>query len=245
MLSAADLCTLRRNLEQRYGQVLSRRVKIHEEKSRPDLLKLRSGGKCSGELAPVDGEWETALSRRGERQYVFPLLPMRRDGTEDGVARCWVGWFETWRCIAKNEFDLQTAAWTLYWGYAVDEIKTQVLRAEWDQLYRLECTPSDAGHPHWHIDTEIALSKVGAAAAHGALEELFDAPESNLAIQRVHLAMGGWLNKQANPTPQPPDNDGVPECWQCDFGGGADDLSTWGVRTLRYLQTQAKLIRTK
>lgn len=242
MLSAADLRTLRRKLGQRYGEILKRRLKVQPERKEETLGNISIGGTVPYELAPIDGVWEYALSNRGKRQHVYPLLSASQELTNYGLSRCWVGWHETWRCVDKGQFDLQTAAWTLYWGYERDERKTQVLRAEWDQLYRLECTPSDAGHPHWHIDTEIALSRVGAAAAHGALEELFDAPESNLAIQRVHLAMGGWLNKQANPTPQPPDNDGVPECWQCDFGGGADDLSTWGVRTLRYLQTQANLI---
>lgn len=243
MLSATDLRKLHQNLERRYGEILERRVRAQPERKREDLRKFRSGGTVLYDLAPVDGVWEKALTR--SRQLVFPLLPIRYDGTEYGVARCWVGWTETWRCIDKDEFDLQSAAWTLYWGYVGDESKTQVLRAEWDQLYRLECTPSDAGHPHWHIDTEIALSQVGAAVEHVALEELSDAPASNLAMQRVHLAMGGWLNRPAHALAQPPDEDEVPECWQCDFGGGADDLSTWGVRTLRYLRTQANLIRTK
>lgn len=231
MPTAHDLHKLHVRLQRVFGDALNRRVAVNSPDVQPDqLAKLHSGGIAAFELAPADGIGEFALSR-GKKRFAFPLLPV--SSNEDRYkARCWVGWHEIWRCLKKNSFDLQLASWTVHWGYIGDERKSQVVRAEWDQIHRLEQTGTSAGHPHWHVDAEISLPVF---ESDEGIEELKQESGSRLNIQKMHLAMGGWRNGGSVSD--------VPACWQCDFGGAVDEVADWGDRTLRYLQSQADLIR--
>jgi hypothetical protein len=243
MLSTADLRASHQKMCEHVGRLLHCRVLLSPPAKRENLNRLHSGGTCSFELAPADGRQERAFSRG--RQIVFPLAPLSHNVADYEVGHLWVGWFEVWRCRDKGTFDLQAAAWTLYWGFIGDERKAQVLRAEWDQSYRLDAEPSNAGHPHWHVDAELPLREAAVPRARRALEPISEIQESRLTIERLHLAMAGWLNHaRRNPLAPQPEGE-VPACWQHDFHGSADQLTTWSVRTLRYLQTQSTFLRIK
>lgn len=166
---------------------------------------------------------------------MFALTP--KSYTDDPYEpRSWVSWHEIWRCVDRDKFSLREASWVVYWGWEKEERMTQVIRAEWDQAHRLESSPSTAGHPHWHVDTEIvlpSLDRLTAPPPGEILERGRAALPEQLSIQRMHLAMGGWRNRDAA---------SVPDCWQYDFPGSIDELAAWGERTLRYLQSQSSLI---
>lgn len=234
MPTANELNTLHRIMGTKFGSLLSQPVKIksHDCPSQ-NLPNLKAGGRAGFELGPTDG-LPVIAEVKGRRRDVFPLLPMSLDD-DKYEPRCWVGWHEIWQCRAKNDFGLQVASWTLYWGWANEERMTQIVRAEWDQIHRLEASASAAGHPHWHVDTMIVLPSLDSITAP---EELVAAEsprfDGKLNISKMHLAMGGWRNSE---------NSKVPDCWQCDFNGVIDELADWGERTLRYLQSQADLIR--
>ena len=242
MVSANELLRFHREVTEQVGRILRRQLTFVPDESRAALLRLPSGAVRPYELSPADGIREVALSRG--RAFVFPLLPVQQhDEQEWDTPRAWAGWFEKWRCIDQDEFDLEAAAWTLYWGYADDERKAQILRAEWDQLYRIDRTTSNAGHPHWHVDASIPLTQANYAEGRVALVEISDPTPTQIAIERLHLAMGGWNNNPAPRPGRPQDGDIVPRCWQHEFRGSCDDLIAWAIRTLRYLQTQAQYLR--
>jgi hypothetical protein len=236
MVSASELLTFHGAVAREFIRILQRQVRFHPDATRASLLHLRAGAISAYELAPADNIVEFALSRG--RAFVFPLVPVRQHDKEEwATPRTWVGWLEKWRCIDQDEFDLEAAAWTLYWGYSDDERKAQILRAEWDQLYRIDRTASNAGHPHWHVDASIPLTRANYAKGRKALQEISDTPPRAIAIERLHLAMGGWQNN-------PGEAAIIPRCWQHEFRGSCDDLADWAVRTLRYLQTQSHYLRT-
>src|SRR5206468_556007 len=93
-----------------------------------------------------------------------------------------------------------------------DQIKVQVVRAEWDHTAFLNEKPDNAGQPHWHVDRHLELETATppAPAVGGELQEpsrgLNDVAtplqEKNrtqsvkrrLNVHKMHLAMGGWRN---------------------------------------------------
>jgi len=172
---------------------------------------------------------------------ILPMFPAHMGQTVTELATVepgpWVAWSDKWTKQQDDSFLLLSAGWTLFWGEAGGR-KAKILRAEWDGRSFRDGGGAEAAQPHWNVDPPLWLQDPGAGSRRaGELQELQPsgvpfALQSRLSIQRVHLAMGGWNH-----------SDSHPECWQMDFTEDETGLRGWAVRTLRYLQSQAALLR--
>lgn len=132
-----------------------------------EWYKVRDGCGVEFELIPVDTvESEVARRMRREdskphRVFVFPLCTR----SSSCVGTFWVSWHETWLKQDSTDYVLLNAGWTLFEGLPGNQEKTQVLRADWDQLEHRGS--KRAGQPHWHFDHELFIraepDKIGRA----------------------------------------------------------------------------------
>lgn len=194
--------------------------------------RVCGGPQVEFELVPQDPvRSERAMRMRGKdsrirRVSVFPLCTH----SNSRVGTFWVSWYEAWRKQDSSNFILLNAAWTLFKGLPGDQDKTQVLRAEWDQLPHRGS--KRAGHPHWHFDHDLFISaEPGKIKVKPDLVEI--SSDEPFAMKRwtsvgfIHLAMGTW-NQGKN----------HPECWQRTCEDDCRQLRDWCVKTLLYLKEQ-------
>jgi hypothetical protein len=180
---------------------------------------------------PADGE--TAFrGRRRQRVSVVPLLPSEADAETS----YWVSWYEQWRRLSQPGFALLTASWTVYRGIRAHPDKTQLVRADWDQLSYKDAS-KDAGQPHWHFDQPVAVSiafpSTPPTSTLREVQPLYvnsltsgQAASGEATIGHVHLAMGTWNGNQCHP-----------RCWQRE-ARTCREIYDWAIRTLEYLQAQ-------
>ena len=191
--------------------------------------KARTGTELQFALVPAKGEIdESALRMMGGSRRVS-VFPLNLEATSR-LGVFWASWHETWRKESQKTFLLLSAGWTVFVGPEGSRDKVQVLRAEWDQLPHKGS--KEAGHPHWHFDHEVFLSVTGemSEVAPALVEVTRDRAGVQAAattISYIHLAMGAWNGREANP-----------ECWQRTYEGECGQLRDWCIKTLRYLKGQ-------
>jgi len=244
---------------------MSRRSDIQRPMSRPSDIKrlhgliasdLREPLKQTTEIKQLQpNRWQRSrvgvdvvfylMGREQDFSCGTPILPMLPLLTGQAIselapteARPWVAWSDKWTKQQDDSFLLLAAGWTLFWG-ELGGRKVKILRAEWDARSFRDGGGAEAAQPHWHVDPLLLLQDSGAGSRRaGELQELQPSAVtfglgSRLSIQRVHLAMGGWNH-----------SDSHPECWQIDFTKDERGLRGWAMSTLRYLQSQAALLRS-
>jgi hypothetical protein len=211
-------------------RILSVRTKFHS----PDNWAVAPrGAQLMSELVPADNLHAVMAMKSRQRKphkvFVFPLNP----GVSLAAGAFWASWHEKWRKLDSKEFVLLDAGWTLFEGLVGDQYKTQVLRADWDQLLN-EKGSKHAGQPHWHFDDEIFCSagQANVEVGPGLIEVQGGSAPSNLrapSVGFIHLAMGTWKSGADHP-----------ECWQRDYMDDCQLLRDWCVKTLRYLRDQVQ-----
>jgi len=206
-----------------------------------DWWRSKDGTKIDFELVSKDYlQNEFALRSAGGRVSIFPFekepfYPRRIDPE----FRFWFSWAESWRRVRQAEFDFVSAGLTVFFGPVGEQQKTQLLRAEWDALFRPPppTRDQDVGQPHWHFDVPVvvgdfmfrntvddALNSLGDSMGSFATdEELYSA----LDLSGVHFAMGGWDNSGA-----------IGANWRRQTGRDCDRLQEWIHRSLLYLKHQ-------
>lgn len=194
--------------------------------------KVQMGTEIRFELVAREFAANETAMRTAQRVSVFPLT---RAPALD-MATFWVSWDELWEKREGPEYHLLGAGWTLFKGFWGVSQKTQVLRAEWDQLP--DRGSKDAGQPHWHVDQPLYGPKAGEREIRPGLVE---APVETLArgwgqdesesesLNRFHLAMGTWDGSK-----------GHPGCWQRSYEQDCRKLEDWCVKTLKYLRDEIK-----
>ena len=194
--------------------------------------KVRDGSEVEFELVPVDRLRPEPAKRmrrkdgQGRRVCVFPLFTV----SNSRLTMFWVSWHETWLKENPTKYVLLNAGWTLFEGLAGTQDKTQVLRADWDQLEHRGS--KRAGQPHWHFDHELFIRaepdkvEVAPGLVEVSTEDAF-AMAGRASVGYVHLAMGAW-NKDLD----------HPECWQRTYEDDCQQLRDWCVKTLRYVKEQ-------
>ena len=142
----------------------------------------------------------------------------------------WVSWHEVWLKQDQRNLILQSAGWTLFEGLPGNQDKTQILRADWDQIPQMGSR--NAGHPHWHFDHDLFVSteleKI--ESKRGLVEITADSSggiDRQTSLGFVHLAMGAWNGDLDHP-----------ECWQRTYEDDCRNLRDWCVKTLIYLKEQ-------
>jgi len=122
--------------------------------------------------------------------------------------RAWTCWREVWKREAREEFSLDEAAFTFYWGtQSVEPIQLQLFRAEWPQRFSGGNT---SAQPHWQIDWPLS--------------------DLETVVDGIHFGMAGWecshLHAGANH---------VSDHWR-KFAEGktVEILEQWAIRTLGY-----------
>ncbi len=110
---------------------------------------------------------------RGSRRVSVSRLCEDASGQGREDAHCyWVSWYERWVNVEKGRFTLKTASWTVFRGREGIPRKTQILRADWDQI-GAGAGKADAGHPHWHVDQAMRINGPGVPVdGHGTLVEV-------------------------------------------------------------------------
>jgi hypothetical protein len=147
---------------------------------------------------------------RGENLPVVPCLTLSQDW------EAWLGYREVWSPGAgtPNRFCFSSSDLSVYVTPAQAESFQQFLRAEWSGSTKGEdeewqFRPTDAGHPHWHIDigeTLRADSDLEAARALLLESEPREFGDANAAVAqnppwyqlgRMHFASGmrPWLDE--------------------------------------------------
>jgi len=228
-MKPSEITLLHTDLKRQIKEILHfSNLTIKQPQGHGDWRKATFGSHVGFEML-YDGTYQeqTAQRDKGGRCSVFALHPNDADGELTG--RYWVGWFEEWQVqAARQDFVLRTAAWSVFAG-PPNQQKQQIIRAEWDQIPITGRALS--GQPHWHVDrfppiqtavyepapvvAPVETNLLLACGANGASE-----------LGYLHLAMGAWNGQQ-----------GHPECWQR-WAKKPEDVVTWGVRTLQYLQSE-------
>jgi hypothetical protein len=175
---------------------------------------------------------------RGRSQPVLPLFPAEAAELQ---ATVFAGWSDEWKKVPQDRFELVSASWTFFWGFAYRQ-PHQLFRAEWDNVRQ---TGGHAAQPHWHFDKELTVEiyregrapaaparavgeeVAGPAAREDDLLELTSVPVlQELQLSGLHLGMGGWTNC----------GEGY-ACWQR-RPDTFDSLLCWAVRTLEHARAQ-------
>lgn len=196
--------------------------------------KVKVGTVIGFDLVPCEPTHNDIALRMAGRVSVFPLT---RDLAAD-VAMFWVSWDELWQKREGPAYHLLGAGWTLFKGFWGVPQKTQVLRAEWDQLP--DKGSKNAGQPHWHVDQPLYGRKAGEREIRPGLVEApvetlargwgqDEAGAESEAFGYVHLAMGAWDGSKEHPI-----------CWQRSYEQDCGKLEDWCVKTLKYLRDQMK-----
>ena len=244
-----DIGELHRKLSIKASGVLDQQVAIRPVPSHMKYWeRLRAGSKLPFELLPhhKGTPWETALRARGGRQpsgrvNVFSLCGVTSADGVDTRAQAWVAWYERWTVVARREFELLTAGWTVFWGLPGEENKIQVLRADWDQIKYTGEFAESIGQPHWHVDQPVVADGGGIRYWSGpspnipgelpprVIHDEAVAPTDASAVRApeirgLHLAMATWERAEH------------PLCWQRAYEGQCEDLFDWASKTLLYVR---------
>lgn len=196
--------------------------------------KVKIGTEIGFDLVPCQPADNDTTLRTTRRVSVFPLT---REPAGD-VDMFWVSWDELWQKREGPAYHLLGAGWTLFKGFWGVPQKTQVLRAEWDQLP--DKGSKDAGQPHWHVDQPLYGRKAGEREIRPGLVEApvemlargwgqDEAEAASESLKRFHLAMGTWDDSKDHPG-----------CWQRSYEQDCRKLEDWCVKTLKYLKDQVK-----
>lgn len=163
------------------------------------------------------------LWSRGAQQFgvrsgsatTSPVVPGKiRSPDWNNEERTWVGWREIWRHKAQDQFSLEEAAFTFFWGRpSVEPIGNQLFRAEWPQK---PAGSKTSAQPHWQVDWPLA-----------DLEHV---------VAGIHFGMAGW---ECENLPEDNENganvaDHVSKNWRRFVQDDPAVLETWAVRTLEY-----------
>jgi len=163
MFRKVDINKLHSRLESRIKAILGQDAQLRHGAGAPNWAEARPDTRIQFSLTYRDQiRAERALRERGgascRRVDVFPLAGSAAGtrATALDAERVWVSWFEEWRTAQRDGLSLSTAGWTVFLGQRGVLDKTQILRADWDQLC---CGVGDetAGQPHWHVDHEGLL----------------------------------------------------------------------------------------
>ncbi len=132
-----------------------------------------------------DVRFQSAATRaKGRRCQVIPLLKADERGF-----LLWAAFLEIWRKRLSNEYMLLGLRWGFFWGTQVREDKLLVLRADWE-------IPEDLhAQPHWHANQHSCF-EIDAPAEIGPTSAEFEGL-LELALEGVHLPMGGWWHEGA------------------------------------------------
>lgn len=106
----------------------------------------------SQQIAIFNGSAARRANRlRGAPVPVVPLCSVSARG------EAWLGYREVWSQISRTKCRFESADLTLFFAAESSEAFQQVLRAEWigfteDGAGEWIQRPTNAGHPHWHLD---------------------------------------------------------------------------------------------
>lgn len=213
-------------------------------------------------LVPSDYRrpWDSVRRKRGPDCPAIQLIEVPE--FEDTV---WAGWYEEWKKIAHDEFELRGLSWTFFWGIHGRD-KVQLLRAEWD-------APSsgrgsvNAPQPHWHVDTDFmltsfrrvkrrlyvsdsaevtpqTLSTIDASGEPSALEELEPTIGALEEIDAVEVLEDLTLESVHLGMGGWTENAEYPGCWQRPIPANWREIVVWVERILRHVMEQFSLIRS-
>jgi hypothetical protein len=154
----------------------------------------------------------------------------------DGVS-VWISWFEQWKSLGSGRFELTNCGLTLYLGFPTDVRKTQIVRAEWQEIGE---TGTEAAQPHWHFDLAITSESqfrpefgVSRSVLFGILDDIAVEPvtEEGYDLAPLHFGMAGWHHGKIA-------TDDEARHWQLDLRSTTGDLVAWVARTVAYLAHQ-------
>ena len=184
--------------------------------------KVKPAGEIRFEMVPLDVRLTVLGMRdRGSRVAVFPLhVPAFAHTIDDDAQGLWFSWFERWRKSKDQQFRVETAGWTVFFGEQRDDSKVQILRADWDNLESPRESPH--GQPHWHVDGAIRVAEFLFENTLGT--SLYEA----IAIDEAHLGMGGWDNKVP----------GGRSPWQRSCGNDCGQIGSWACDVFKYVRRQ-------
>jgi len=206
-----------RHLQQALSDMIYKELKctVFHRPEFDDWEKSEAGAEVVFDLCPSNGLWIKARRQvRGQSVprvvLVFPLSIS--DANEFSRPSAWASWHECWQSEGRKVFRLNSAGWTLFWGYHQDESKIQIARAEWRRIDEDEA--KEHPQPHWHFDQQVPCQENDERQNRGYLR-----------MHRFHFAMGAWSRSP------------YPSCWQRTL---LDDLPDWAINTLRLIQDQSK-----
>ncbi|MCB9230407.1 MAG: hypothetical protein H6581_01985 [Bacteroidia bacterium] len=115
-------------------------------------------------------------------------------------------WFDDfWIFIEIKSFPPNThISISIFQGKATDEVKGQLLRAEWDDFNNPE---EEHPQPHWHITTDFAIEETFREFSEdlddGQSFETFEAAKTEIInVKNMHFAMvGNWQDSKGHVHP--------------------------------------------
>jgi hypothetical protein len=189
------------------------------------------------ELIPSNDSWRNTMTglvsfdlwhgigQRVENRVAVPLKPS--SDPRNPQIEWWLAWHEEWN-VALKRFSFRTAGWAVFCAPPATGPLHLALRAEWGPLPDDEHSNSGPGQPHWHTHLRLPF-----ASSEGDAGSPLNETRVDLALEGMHLAMGGWTHPE-------------PGCWHHPL---ADDLPgkicNWAVATLAYLRIQIQEVRLK
>ena len=187
------------------------------------------------QMKASDDEWRKMTSGRVsfalwhgmgqvyEDRPVVPLVPP--SGSPSTEIDWWMSWHEEWT-IALRRFQFRTAGWAVYCAPPTTRLLNLAIRAEWGPLAEDGSCDSNRGQPHWHTHVRFPWT----VSLHHD-QHVTDGLNAAIAIEDMHLAMGGWRHPK-------------PRCWQHPVGNDLPAaLSEWAVATLEYIRGQIQYVK--